>query len=71
MSCKSPTRPCPGIRLGQRYRNGSRALRVIAVGPQFGPPGQSRIYVLGLDDRGRQAVVPVRKFMHRYSAPSN
>lgn len=56
----------PRIRLGQQYRSGGRAVRVVAVGSQFGPPQQARTWVLGVDDQGRQQTLPVATFLRRF-----
>lgn len=58
--------PHPRIRLGQQYRSGDRTVRVVAVGPQFGPPQQARSWVLGLDERGRQHALPAAAFLRRF-----
>ena len=54
------------IRLGQQYRNGTRSVRVVAVGPQFGPPQRGAAWVLGLDENGRQQALPVATFLRRF-----
>lgn len=65
----SPSPSCR-IRLGQRYRVGKRTVRVVAVGPQFGAPAEARSWVLGMDDTGRQGVMPVEKFLRRATRAS-